>query len=163
VQLAQDNLVVNLVGEYPGWSPFTDLLETAMTVVHDSIGEFAIASINLNTIDRFLVPSESYVFDRYVDCSGKIVPEWYKGSREALDITLGRALVKEDSWNRQINVKVRRRDPVSIEFRVALHNTVERNHKWQDVLERLHNESNEIFESLITDATRNEIMGGLLR
>jgi hypothetical protein len=102
------------------------------------------------------------VFDLYVNCGGKIVPEWYKGSRETLDITLGRALVKEDTWNRQIIVRVRRREPVSIEFRVGLHNVVGSSERWKDVLETLHDESNQVFESLITDTTRNEIMGGLV-
>jgi uncharacterized protein (TIGR04255 family) len=162
IQLSEDNLIVNLVGEYPGWPTFTELLESAVSVVGSRIGEFAIASMKLNTIDRFSVPVESYVFDRYVNCGGKIVPEWYKGSREALDLTLGRALVKEDTWNRQINVKVRRREPVVIEFRVGLHNVVGSDKSWKDVLETLHDESNQLFESLITDTTRNEIMGGLV-
>ena len=162
VQISEDNLIVNLVGEYPGWPAFTELLESAVSVVASRIGEFAIASMNLHTIDRFSVPVESYALERYVDCGGKIVPEWYKGSREALDITLGRGLVKEDTWNRQINVKVRRREPVVIEFRVGLHNVIGSGKSWKHVLETLHDESNEIFESLVTDTTRNEIMGGLV-
>jgi uncharacterized protein (TIGR04255 family) len=162
IQLSQDNLVVNLVGDYPGWRAFTELLESAVSAVCNSIGEFAIVSMNLNTIDRFSVPVKSYVFDHYVNCGGKMVPEWYKGSREALDITLGRGLVKEDTWNRRINVKVRRRDPVVIEFRVGLHNVVTSGKSWKAVLETLHDESNEIFESLITDSTRSEIMGGFV-
>jgi len=163
IQLSEDNLIVNLVGDYPEWPAFTELLESAVGVVGSRIGAFAIASMNLNTIDRFSVPGESYVLDRYVDCGCKIVPAWYKGSREAIDITLGRALVKEDAWNRQINVKVRKREPMLIEFRVGLHNTVGSDKSWKDVLDGLHNESNEIFESLITDSTRNEIMEGLVK
>jgi len=97
VQISEDNLIVNLVGEYPGWPEFTELLESAVSVVGSRTGEFAIASMNLNTIDRFSVPVNSYVFDRYVNCGGKIVPEWYKGSRDARDITLGRGVGKEDT------------------------------------------------------------------
>jgi hypothetical protein len=162
IQLSEDTLIVNLVGEYPGWQAFTELLENAASVVASKTGQFVIASMNLHTIDRFSVPAESYVFDRYVNCGGKFVPEWYKGACEALDITLGRALVKEDAWNRQIIVRVRRREPVSIEFRVGLHNVVGSGERWKDVLETLHNESNQVFESLITETTRNEIMGGVV-
>ena len=153
---------MNLVGEYPGWPGFTELLESAVRVVASKSGQFVVSSMNLHTIDRFSVPTESYVFDRYVNCGGKFVPDWYIGAREALDITLGRALVKEDTWNRQIIVRVRRREPVSIEFRVGLHNVVRSDENWKDVLETLHDESNQVFELLITDTTRNEIMGGLV-
>jgi len=59
-------------------------------------------------------------------------------------------------------VKVRRREPIVIEFRVGLHNVVGSGKSWKNVLETLHDESNQLFESLITDTTRNEIMGGLV-
>ncbi len=162
IQMSEDTLIVNLVGGYPGWATFTELLETAVNAVTGAAGGVAFASMNLNTIDRFSVPVEGYVFDRYVSCGGKIVPDWYRDSREALDITLGKGLLQDDARNRQINVKVLKRESVLIEFRVGLHNLIGGERKWKDVLEMLHDESNEIFESLITDTTRSEIMGGLI-
>jgi len=160
IQIAEDLVIVNLVGEYPGWKPFTDLFELAIREV--ARAETAIKILNLNTIDRFVVPAESYALERYVNCSGEIVPTWYRGSKEPLDITLGHGVVREEGWNRQVNVKVRRRDGISIEFRVTLQRTIGTQGHWRDTLQELHNDANRIFETLITDATRKDIMGGLV-
>jgi len=162
VQLSQDCLIINLVGEYPGWPTFNELMEMALGAVHKTIGSLPFKSISLNTIDRFSVPKASYALESYVSVGGQIVPQWYKGSKESLDITLGWGMLQEDNWNRQINVKVRSRELVTIEFRVSLHRVVPTPGDWKSVLNALHEQSNQTFEALITDKTRNEVMEGVV-
>jgi uncharacterized protein (TIGR04255 family) len=162
LQLSEDCLIVNLVGEYPGWSPFVELADLALGLAAHSVRDLSLKSVNLNTIDRFTVPRASYLLDQYVNVGGKIVPGWYKGSKEALDLTLGWGLLNENGWNKQVNVRVRCAEAVTIEFRAAHHKILASGLEWKSALNELHEQSNVTFEALITDKTRNEVMGGTI-
>src|SRR5689334_20640952 len=52
IQIGEDLVITNLVGEYPGWRPFIELFELALRDVIRA--ETAIKVLNLNTIDRFV-------------------------------------------------------------------------------------------------------------
>ena len=163
VQIGEDLLVANIVGDYPGWNPFLEHLTVARDALRSGLGEDpSIASLSLNYIDRFYVPTEGYTLGKYLACDGTFVPSWYADATETLDITLGRGLLKKEGFNRQVRVKVRFReeeDDIQVEFRTNLHDSLDGNDV-DSVLERLHSESNEIFEALITDTTREQVMGG---
>jgi uncharacterized protein (TIGR04255 family) len=161
VQLSEDLVVVNLVGTYPGWNAFQGAFETTMqSLPSDVVG--AVESLALNTIDRIDVPAEGYQFGRYLNCDGRFLPHWYENSTEASDITFGRGLLHDDLFNRQINIRVRRmQKDFTIQIRSVFSNMLRQQSK-SELLEQLHNESNKVFEALITDATRIEVMGGLV-
>ncbi len=151
-QVSEDLLVMNLTGDYPGWDRFIRL---------DGLGDARVKSINLQTIDRFQVPREGFAVSEYLNASGQVIPKWYVGSRESIDMTLGRGFLQLDGKNRLVAIVVRTMaDPVTVQIQAMFHDAVGEDENLRQLLERLHNESNETFELLLTDRTRKEVMGG---
>jgi uncharacterized protein (TIGR04255 family) len=160
-QVGEDLLVVNLMGDYPGWSSFLQLFTQVCDAVRKGLGTVPARSLSLRTIDRFTVPKSDFLVGDYLQVGGPLIPSWYKNSRESIDVTVGKGFLPHDGRNRVIAVAVRTiAEPVMIEMQAAFHNTVSANDDLKNLLETLHAESNETFESLITDRTRNAIMGG---
>jgi uncharacterized protein (TIGR04255 family) len=160
VQLSEDVVVVNLVGEYPGWDAFRDLFSSAHDTLPDPLVSRKVESLSLNTIDRLRVPRQGYRLGRYLACGGKFLPEWYSESTEAVDITLGRGILQEDGFNRQFRFKVRVKAEVSAEIRSTFHDLVQAQLSLHKALEKLHDESSRAFEEMITNETRHSVMGG---
>lgn len=160
VQVGEDLLVVNLTGEYPGWDAFLKIFSEAQSALIEGLSRIQIKSINLGSIDRFEVPIDDYSFSSYFDVGGKVVPAWYSNSREAIDIDLGSGILESDGRNRQIHIDVRIADSVIIGIRCQFHDAVSSGADLDSVLAQLHDESNEAFESIITDSVREQIMGG---
>jgi uncharacterized protein (TIGR04255 family) len=161
-QVGEDLLVVNLMGDYPGWNSFLQLFTQVCDAVRKGLGTVPASSLSLRTMDRFTVPKNGFLVGDYLQVGGPLVPSWYKDSRESMDVTVGKGFLPHDGRNRVISVAVRTiAEPVMIETQAAFHNTVSANDDLKNVLETLHSESNETFESLITNRTRNVIMGGL--
>jgi uncharacterized protein (TIGR04255 family) len=160
-QVGEDLLVINLTGDYPGWNAFLQLFTQVCDAVRKGLGSVPAGSLSLRTMDRFTVPKDGFLVSDYLQVGGPLVPSWYKNSRESMDITVGKGFLPHDGRNRVIGVAVRTiADPVTIEMQAAFHNTVSANNDLKDLLETLHSESNDTFESLITDRTRKAIMGG---
>jgi uncharacterized protein (TIGR04255 family) len=161
VQVGEDLLVVNLPGAYPGWDPFVTLFGKGLRALEAGLGQVKIQSLNLMTVDQFKVPQIGFNLSQYVNVGGPMIPAWYDRTTQSLDISLGRGLLEHDGKNRQLAVAVRAaEDPVTIEFRAAFHDVLSPESDLGGALEVLHNESNDMFESIITDRTRNEVMGG---
>lgn len=161
VQVGEDLLVVNLTGEYPGWDSFVRLFAEARNALGSGIGELQITSLNLGALDQFDVPGNGFLVSEYLNVGGPIIPSWYSGCRESLDLDMGYGILDQDGHNRQIHVNVRAAgDPVRIGFRCQFHDRVDHDTELISLLSRLHDESNRTFEALITDEVRNNIMGG---
>lgn len=161
VQIGQDQVILNLRGEYPGWDAFLRLFDEGYNAVNDSLGEISVRSLNLHTIDRFEAPREGFEISRYLDPRGGILPSWFEGCSESLDLDMGRGLLDPDGYNKQVHVKVQAAtDPVRVQIRCNFHNEVETSSDLLDVLEHLHVDSTETFEALITDYLRNAVMEG---
>lgn len=160
-QVAEDWFAVNLTGEYPGWDAFVQLFNEGRRALQDGLGGLEIRSLALLTLDRFTVAKEGFSVSQYLDVGGRVVPAWYADCSESLDLDIGRGLLEPDGRNRQIHVKVQAAtDPVTISFRVEFHDRVQEGVDLLDMLARLHDESNDTFEALITDRVRSEVMGG---
>lgn len=163
-QVSEDLLVMNLTGDYPGWDRFIRLFDEGVGALHAGLGEAPIRSVNLQTIDRFQVPRDGFAVSEYLNTSGEIIPQWYAECRESLDMTLGRGFLQLDGKNRQVVMGVRTvADPVTVQIQATFHDAVREGENLRELLERLHDESNETFELLITDRTRNEVMGGRVK
>lgn len=161
LQLSPDIIITNQVGEYIGWSEFKKFFFLNLDIVNKIIENAKYKSVLLQTNDSFSVEKEGFFLGQYLDCGGNKVPEWYKNSNEAADITLGRGFLEEDSRNRQIKIVIRKqKDSFSIKIDSKFHDKLTMASKLNEVVEKLHLESSASFESLITDKTRNEVMGG---
>jgi hypothetical protein len=161
-QVGEDLIVVNLMGQYPGWDSFKGLFTEACHAVESGLGAVPASSISLKTIDRFTVAREGFRVEDYLQVGGSLIPSWYKDCQESMDVTVGRGFLQHDGRNRVIVIAVRTfADPVTIEMQGGFHNTVTNRADLRQVLDALHEESNETFESLITGRTRKQIMGGL--
>lgn len=162
VQLSPDMLIVNQVGEYLGWDKFESFFNKNLTLVKESLESISYKSLLLNTIDNLTIPKKEYSLGKYLNCGGNKIPEWYRDSKEAIDISLGRGLLEIDHQNRQIQVKVRIRDEsVNLNIVSIFHDEILSGISITDSLNKLHLESNESFESIITNFTRNKIMEGI--
>lgn len=161
LQLSSDIIITNQVGEYIGWSEFEKFFFVNLDIVNQIIENAKYKSVLLQTNDSFSVEKEGFFLGQYLNCGGNKVPEWYKNSNEAADITLGRGFLEEDSRNRQINIVIRKqKDSFSIKIDSKFHDKLTMASKLNEVVETLHLESSASFESMITDKTRNEVMGG---
>ena len=159
VQFSPELVVVNQVGEYLGWSVF----EQHFRQVHESLSSVAavsIQSLSLHTIDRLVVDKSRFSVGRFLSCGGAYIPSYYADTTEACDISLGRGILVDDGFNRQVAVGVRIEDAkVTVQITAAFQNLLSDQAGLFALLDRLHMESNKTFEALITDETR-QLMGG---
>jgi uncharacterized protein (TIGR04255 family) len=162
-QIGEDLFVLNLTGgDYPGWDHFLGMFVRAIPALRAGLGVLPIQSLKLHTIDRWVVPKVDFLLGQYLDVGGQIVPKWYDNCSESADIVLGRGMLQLESKNRNVNVTVSAvNDPVHIDIQCGFHDMVKIETDLIDTLERLHSESNATFESIITDRTRNHVMGGM--
>ncbi len=163
LQLMPDTIIANQVGEYLGWDELKKFFHTNLDFAKDAIQNTNYKSVLLQTIDNFSVNREGFSLGQYLNCGGNKVPAWYQNSNESADITLGRGFLEEDMKNRQIRIGIRKqKESFSVRIDSIFHNKLNTKRDLNEVLEELHIESNESFESVITDKVRNEIMGGVI-
>lgn len=164
VQVGEDLVVVNLMGDYPGWDAFMRLFDQSVTALKAGLGQTTVQSLNLITTDNFEIPAPNFSVSDYLAVGGKVVPNWYTNTSQSLDLNMGRGLLEPDGKNRQIQIHVHAaNDPVRIILVAQFHDRLTREDELNTVLSRLHEESNATFESLITDRVRTEVMQGHLK
>jgi uncharacterized protein (TIGR04255 family) len=165
VQLGPDRLTMNLVspdGTYPGWSAFHDHVVTpTFASLTAAVPMWQPASVALNALDRTAVGGPSFRLGDYLNCGGPRLPSVLADTTVAFDYEIGRGILQFDGRNRQLHVRGRA-DAGSyvIEMHSVLHDRVDSREGLSPVLDRLHDESVQWFESLITDRMRNEVMEG---
>jgi uncharacterized protein (TIGR04255 family) len=160
-QVGEDLVVVNLMGKYPGWDSFLQLFEQACGAVQAGLGAIPARSLSLRTIDRFSVAQRGFLIEEYLQVGGPLIPSWYADCQESMDVNIGRGYLQHDGRNRVIVVSVRTfTDPVTIEMQGGFHYAVKEGADVKGILKSLHAESNATFESIVTDRTRIEVMGG---
>lgn len=166
IQLAPDNLTMNLVspdGSYPGWRTFVvDVFTPALEGLRSSLPSWRAESIALNTLDRTVIsPRDGFRLGDYLNCGGPRIPAVLADTKVAFDYDIGRGLLPLDGRNRQLHVNGQvTTDAYVIQIHSVLHDTVDDTRTVGTVLERLHDESVDWFESLITDKLRLEVMKG---
>ena len=166
VQLAPDNVAMNLVspdGTYPGWDAFiSSVTSPTLQSLAVSLGSWNPQSVGLHVLDRVTVSySPAFSLGTYLNCGGPRIPSILGDTAVAFDYDIGRGLLQIDGKNRQIHMSGRvNRDVYLIEMHSVLHDRVADRGDLGATLDRLHDESVEWFESLITDTMRNDVMQG---
>ncbi len=161
VQLAGDLIVINQVGDYLGWDAFRALFDQTLDAYRESIGTPSVVALSLNTIDRMRVPEKEFSVGRYLNCGSEKVPSWFADARESCDIVLGRGVLAEDRFNRQLQIRVRRtKEAFQIDINSVFHDAIDATTPISKRLDQLHEESSSSFRNLITPTTENEVMGG---
>lgn len=162
IQLSKDEVVANQTKPYQGWDVFRGLVNETFEILRESNIPLSFRSVQLNLIDNFTTPANaSYRMGDWVNCDGWLIPTWYKDCNLSCDITLGQGFINRDNVNKQVYVKVRTRSTgVSVYFQTSLHTALSSSSDINNILEGLHKESSDIFESLITDRVRNDLMKG---
>ena len=160
VQLGPDLFVVNRLGPYLGWDSFMELFGWALGVVTEVSPAFTPATVALSTVDGIDAPRDGFTMGRYLACGGRFVPGWYADVRDASDINLGRGTIDENAYNRQASIAVRMApERALVQLNVMLQERIGGTSDLLGVLARLHDESNQMFEDIISDGTR-ALMGG---
>lgn len=165
VQLAIDHVVMNLVtpdGKYPGWDTFLNtVVEPTMSSLTESLPTWRPESLALNTIDRASIALSGFRLGDYLNCGGPRIPAILADTSVAFDYDIGRGLLQVDGRNRQLHISGRIVDgSYDLHTVAVLHDRIESDRDIRPTLERLHDESNSWFESMINDRLRNEVMGG---
>ena len=160
VQLSPDLVVVNQVGQYLGWKAFEDHFGSVKAVLDHAMGRVDVTSISLNTLDSMVTPREGFAVGTYLNCGGNVVPGWYRDATSSCDITLGRGVLRDDGFNRQIRIAIRvDATQAQIKMNAVFHDKLGPGVSIDQNLDRLHKESNRTFEDIITATTRQR-MGG---
>ncbi len=161
VQFSPDEFYVNLVGEYPGWTAFIEHLRDALQALAKIVTmPIKFKRVNLVTIDKWKVTKSEFRIGQYLNCGGRFVPEWYTDVAVASDISLGQGFYEKDGFNKRLRITVRP-SINDVQFQmVASFGEATPGDDIETVMERLHKESVECFESIITDRVREEVMGG---
>jgi len=158
VQVSPTQIVVNQIGDYLGWSDFKEMFGGVIGAAQ-KVGPLAASALSLQAIDQLAIDGPGFKLGSYFACKGTWIPQWYEDCAEACDISLGRGHVHEGGKNRQLALRLR---PSPTGFVVKLNTIFKdklRNSPPVEVLESLHKEATDLFEAVITDATRKK-MGG---
>jgi uncharacterized protein (TIGR04255 family) len=161
VQFSVDAVYVNLIGEYPGWDAFMDHLRMAEGSVEKVVERTPnIVRVAHQTIDKWKAERSSFTIGQYLNCGGPFIPGWYSEVNVSGDISLGQGFHAKDGFNKNINLRVRTSDN-AVQFQMSVNLAVAGEQlNLMQTMDQLHDESGQIFEGVITDKVRNEIMGG---
>ncbi len=143
------------INTYLGWQAIKGILADVHLLVNE-LG-FAVDAIGFGTIDTLVVPSDNFKLGHYFNCDGYWIPHTLHDTAKMCDIQLGHELLELDGRNQQLNLKVRLLEGAT---QVTLHSKFYRKlngDRSLDVIDELHEESTNLFERLITDATREEM------
>jgi hypothetical protein len=162
VQFSPDLIVVNLLRPYTGWQTFEGLFRATMLQFEQVLGgALRGQTLSFLTTDQMRVAREGFSIGRYLNTGGLIVPAWYRDVAVAADLSLGYGQVEVDGHNRSLSIHVRPSPAdVAIEIKAAFRQHLRGRSGIANELNELHEQSNETFEALVTDTTRNVVMGG---
>lgn len=164
VQLAPDNVAMNLVspeGTYPGWEPFvSDVVRPTWEILRQTAPRARPVSLALNTLDHFEIPG-GLPLGEFLNCGGPRIPAILADTTGAFDYDIGRGLLAADGQNRQLHISGRPgATTYLLNIHAVFHQSIPESGDILMKLEELHDDANSVFESLITDRTRNEVMKG---
>jgi len=162
IQYSPDEFYINLIGPYLGWTAFSDLRATAEKAVRDAVGKaLQFRQVALIALDAITVSTDGFQLGRYLNCGGQFIPKWYQSTTEAADISLGHGMIDANRFNQAFQISVRpQATEVTIEMQSSFRTAISMDRSLTEILESLHEESIKTFEEMITDTTRNEVMGG---
>jgi uncharacterized protein (TIGR04255 family) len=161
VQISPDVVVVNVIGEYPGWGKFNEHVRTACEAIAKALkSDFQPARVELTTIDKWKADLAGFTIGQYLNCGGPVIPEWYSEVGVSSDISLGQGFYNKDGFNKRVKITARPTDD-NVEFQLVI--TFGKTNQQKDLntlMESLHSDSVQCFEGIITNKIREEVMGG---
>lgn len=162
VQLSKDLLIVNLIGEYPGWKDYLAFFKSAMEAVRLAKVAIECKALAFHTIDKISdLPREGFSLGAYINADGEKIPRWYRDAKDSSDISYGMGYLERDGYNKQLAVRTRtKQDKIEISINAAFKKMLGPSDSVDSLLESLHRESSDSFRELLTNKTLNEIMGG---
>ena len=161
VQIAQDMIVINQTKQYLGWSQFRELVEGVASFLDKDKLFATLKDLELRALDRMSIPRPSYRFSDWMQCDGTYLPQFYQDATTSLDVDMGIGLLELDGFNRQFHAHAQvKAKEVELRLQTVLARRITADDNWRTVLEELHTESNSVFENVITDRVRYEIMQG---
>lgn len=156
VQVSPGTLVINQVGDYLGWTQFSDLFSAAIGHFGTHLPSAGISSLALATIDRIVVPQAGFRVGRYLNCAGEMIPAWFSDVACACDLTLGRGFLPADGLNRQLRLSVRQEaETFALRLDSVFHDRLQDRNALESRLEALNSESTRTFLSLLTKEARD--------
>ncbi|MBN8707231.1 MAG: TIGR04255 family protein [Bacteroidetes bacterium] len=162
VQITQNRIVVNKVKKYLGWADMMGFLEKTFKLYQDSFDRpFPVDSVSLRTIDDFTFDVSERSIEDYLDTGSNYFPKFYSGFKGSFDYNCGLGFMNVDGFNKSLNINSRLDgSDLKVKMQIGLLRKLSENSNYQSVFIELHDQSFEIFESLLTPYTKNVVMGG---
>jgi uncharacterized protein (TIGR04255 family) len=150
--------------EYKGWKYFCDNNIKYISLIEKEFSNITWNKVSLSYIDKIDdIDDKDFTLGKYINCNNDILPRILNDSKEASDCIIGRGNANIEN-NRQIKLALRINEKrlynIRLEtvFLVLIHENTDLN----EILKELHFQGNELFEKIITDYVRQEIMGGTI-
>jgi uncharacterized protein (TIGR04255 family) len=165
VQLSPDQVIINKVGKYLGWTDFSELYTKTLVALEPKVKINDIQAVTFTTIDLFQEPMHNFLIDKFLNCNGAIIPQWYNNVKEPIDIAIGKGFLPNDGYNKQIKIAGRK---LNEEYQIHITSLFQKKVNISNVeslkkeIEELHDDSNYTFEAMITEYLRENILGGQL-
>ena len=164
-QIFNNRIVINnitLNSSYKGWNDFLkstlDLKRIIDENIKDNLTFNNLSLCYLNKISN--IPKEDFKLGHYINCDGNMIPKSFYEINQVTDIVFGIGNVKLDDKNNQLKIRaIMKNDKFDIQLEIICQR------KLTDVkitaeLEEMHNYCFNLFENIITDKVKNEIMEG---
>ena len=159
IQISPVFIGYNQVGDYLGWSSFAESFRKLLSVTRAELPPPI--TLSHNTRDALETEREGFELGCYLNCGGPVIPSSFAKIASEWDLTWGQGVPGKDEQNTQLHAALRAR-----KSRLHLAMTLTKIHrvsKWdglEDSLEPIHEGLVQLFESSITDFTRQQIMRG---
>lgn len=147
--------------KYEGWDSFLKkcikIQEDIQVIVKENSWKH-VGICYVNKIDD--IPLKDFTLGKYINCSGEIVPVNFSELNSATDLIVGIGNINIEE-NNQLKIKLELTPPDTCSIRLeSLYNCFVNDDNVEKQLNYLHNKCSEVFNSLITEYTKNKIMGG---
>ncbi len=148
--------------KYLGWDYFSGKALDVVSRVEQELNSKDWKYTRLVYLDTFTVPdTEDFTIGKVINCNGEVVPKLIQSSRVATDIIIGNgAFANYDNFQAKIRLYDKEKDLFKFDLESSFAMLSSNEINAHNVLKILHKKNIDFFESIITDYTREEIMGG---
>lgn len=157
VRVRTDGFTFSRLAPYQQWEPFRDEAKRLFDIYQNTISPELITRVAVRFINRLDLPGTNVALSDYLNIF-PVTPQEYKMDGLAMQITLEQKDIKSTLIVREALIPRTKQDVVSLllDFDLFHLNPMEISGVWA-FLEQLHLRKNKIFESAITDKTRELI------
>ncbi len=153
IQFFENRMAYNCINIYEGWSQFVKdldfIIETAKLT--------DITYMTLCYIDKFTVNKDDFDFEKFFTCCDYI-PNYFNNSPISIDLILGKGILGKDDTNKQFHLKINEKDN-NVEINIRTVTSIKSRYN-REYLDKMHEYCIEVFENIITNHIRENIMEG---